>query len=150
MSFSCEVKIFSTQEVGCISHSFSHLTVNLTFSRCTVATYEALTTESWQYNHSIQVGGNTTYIKPVQRLRWHSHHRTSFPSATSRLAGQILLSRFKEVQPLMEWNHNRPLGLIPGEYDDKKSFFIIIIISGVGLSPLVLRPLLAYCTSPGW
>jgi hypothetical protein len=27
--------------------------------------------------------------------------------------------------------------------------FIIIIISGVGLSPLVLRPL-AYCTSPRW
>jgi hypothetical protein len=27
-------------------------------------------------------------------------------------------------------------------------FFIIIILSGVRLSPLVLRPLLAYCTSP--
>jgi 4-alpha-glucanotransferase len=34
-----------------------------------ITTTEALKTESWPYNHSSQVGGNTTCIKPVQRLR---------------------------------------------------------------------------------
>jgi hypothetical protein len=107
-------------------------------------------TAEWLVNNKLQRVWKQTVVDYLQLLSQH------FPGGTEGSHEQISIritgaSTHMPIQDriLMIWAHSQDYVMWRSKYDSYY-FFIIIIHSGVRLSLLVLRSLLAYCTSPRW